>query len=251
MSALFRHIEQHHQGLAWGRFLDAGTGLNSLSWIAGLDTEAWTAVTADPGMAKRVAQIGTITPRPADRLLVGNWMDPALLAGERFDTVLMDYFIGAIEGFSPYWQEQVLQRFRPLVGRRLYITGLDPYVPYTPDTEAGEMICQIGRLRDACLLLAGERPYREYPLEWVADQVQKAGMRVVDARRFGNRYRERFVHGQLEMCERRLPAIADKALREGLASRIESLRSQALSVLQRDDGLRHGSDFVIVAEPAN
>ena len=251
MSALFRHIEQHHQGLAWGRFLDAGTGVNSLRWIAGLETEAWTAVTADPGMAKRVAGEDNIPVRQVDRLLVGNWMDPALLAGERYDTVLMDYFIGAIEGFSPYWQEQVVQRLRPLIGNRLYITGLDPYVPYTPDTEAGEMICQIGRLRDACLLLAGERPYREYPLEWVADQVQKAGMRVLDARRFGNRYRERFVRGQLEMCERRLPSIADEALRAGLASRIKGLRDQALEVLQREDGLRHGSDYVIVAQPLN
>ena len=251
MSALFQHIEQHHQGLDWGRFLDAGTGANSLRWICGLATRDWTGVTADPGMAKRVAEAGDIAMRPVDRLLVGNWVDPSLLAGERFDTVLMDYFIGAIEGFSPYWQEQVISRLRPLVGKRLYITGLDPYVPYLPDTEAGDMICQIGRLRDACLLLAGERPYREYPLEWVADQVQKAGLRVLDARRFGNRYRERFVHGQLEMCERRLPAIADEALRAGLAARIKGLRAQALEVLQREDGLRHGSDYVIVAEPVN
>ena len=45
---------------------------------------------------------------------MGNWVDELLLAGERFDTVLMDYFIGAVEGLR-YWQERAFDRVRPHV----------------------------------------------------------------------------------------------------------------------------------------
>lgn len=142
--------------------MDAGTGVKSLEWILTLPTERWTAITAAHRMADNArAAVGSGV-RPQDRLLVGNWINDSLLTGETFDTVLVDYLVGAIEGFAPYWQDRVFERLRPLVAEhgRLYLIGLEPYVQFEPESPAGKIIWEIGRVRDACLLLAGERPYR-------------------------------------------------------------------------------------------
>jgi hypothetical protein len=249
-SALFRHIETLHGDRLWGDVLDAGTGHNSLRWISSLTTRSWTAVTASPTMAEGVRAQSGVQMRGQDRLVIGNWSDPRLLAGERFDTVLLDYFIGAIEGFVPYWQEQFAPRLRPLVGGRMYVVGVDPYVPLRADDESGRLVGDIGRLRDACLLLAGERPYREFPMEWVLLQLQRNGFKVLDARRFAIRYRERFINGQLDMCIQRLERLEDTALAATLRTHVGNLRARALDACQRLDGLRHGHDYVIAATPS-
>lgn len=248
-SALFAHIESQHEG-EWGSVLDAGVGVNSAEWLTTLPTDRWTGVTAARGHARQVAAAVGDRMRPQDRLLLGNWMDAALLAGEVHDVVLADYLVGAIEGFSPYFQESLFQRLRPHVGRRLYVVGLDPYVVGEATTAEARCVREIGRLRDVCLLLADETPYREYPAEWVGDRLEQAGFRVLSARRFANRYRERWVNSQLDMALRRLPKIADRTLATALAGRIEALRAEGLALAKGGDGLRHGFDYVITAEPA-
>ena len=43
------------------------------------------------------------------RVLVGNWMDTNFCAElGKFDTILADYLIGAVEGFSPYTQDLII-----------------------------------------------------------------------------------------------------------------------------------------------
>ncbi len=251
VSSLFRYIEGLHDSRSWGGVLDAGTGVKSLEWISTLPTDRWTAVTASHGMAdKSRTALGDLV-RPQDRLLVGNWTNDSLLTGETFDTVLADYLIGAVEGFAPYWQDRVLERLRPLVASngRLYIIGLEPYVQFTPTAEAGEIIWEIGRLRDACLLLAGERPYREFPMEWMLRQLGRAGFRMVEARHFPIRYRARYVHSQLDMCVDRIKRFTSAELGSAMGHYVEDLRGRALAVHDRDGGLSHGSDYVIAAEP--
>jgi hypothetical protein len=76
-------IEEWHSGLPWGRVLDAGTGLHSLRWITSLDTEGWTAVTAETSI---LSDIGGITPRESDHVASGNWLDETFLQGELYDT---------------------------------------------------------------------------------------------------------------------------------------------------------------------
>jgi hypothetical protein len=249
VSSLFRYIETLQGDRPWGRFLDAGTGVKSLQWIDTLETDDWTAITAAPGMVREVRDVGNIKLRPQDRILLGNWADEGLLAGETFDTVLVDYLVGAIEGFSPYWQDRVFHRLRPHVAGRLYLIGLEPYVPFDAETEAGRVIVEIGRLRDACLLLAGDRPYREFPADWVIRHLQQSGFRLVDVRQFPIRYRERFVDGQLDMCLRRLQRFGSEDLAAAMHGEVERVRTRAREILQREDGLPHGSDYVIAAEP--
>ncbi|WP_019569434.1 class I SAM-dependent methyltransferase [Thioalkalivibrio sp. ALE11] len=248
-SPIFQAIEQMQGSLPWGSFLDAGTGRKSIEWITALDTERWTAITASQNMARTVQEAAGDRRRPQDRVLVGNWHSEHLLYGERFDTVLLDYFIGAIEGFSPYWQEQALHRIRPHVGQRLYIIGVEPYVPSEPDTEAGRLVREIGRVRDACLLLSGSMPYREYPSPWVLRQLGQAGFRVMETRYFPIRYRERFVNGQLDLALRQLDHFTDPDTAESMRGYIEQLRARALPIARQKEGLKYGADYLISAEP--
>ncbi len=173
--------------------LDAGAGVHSLSWICGLPTDRWTAVTASPEHLQQINRATAVWTRPQDRLVLGDWADPGLLQGEVHDTVLADYLLGAVEGFAPFFQDQLFARLRGLVGRRLYVVGLEPYVLDEPEDPAGRLIWEIGRLRDACLLLAGETPYREYPAAWTTMALERAGFRVLAQKAFANRYRPGFV----------------------------------------------------------
>lgn len=247
--SLFDHVETLQGDLPWGRFLDAGTGVNSSLWSTGLATDAWTGVTAAAGHADQVrASVGARF-RPQDRLLLGNWTDETLLASEVHDTVMAEYLIGAVEGFAPYFQQSLLRRLRPLTGRRLYVVGLDPYVVGPADTDEARMVREIGRLRDAVLTLADETPYREYPAEWTLNALAGAGFRVLSARRFPNRYKAKWVNGQLDMATRRLPRIADRGLAESLAGTIESARKRGLALCAERNGLRCGADYVLACEP--
>lgn len=248
-SSLFHHLETLQNGEPWGSLLDAGSGVNSSRWISGLQTDRWTLVTAAGGHADQIRKTVQGVQRPQDRLVLGNWMDPGLLSGEVFDVVLADYLIGAVEGFGPYFQTHLIRRLKPLVRRRLYIIGLDPYVVGDAPDEAARLVRDIGRVRDACLSMAGETPYREYPAEWVLDQLDLAGFTVVTAQRFANRYKAKWINGQLDMGLRRLPKVPDRALASALEGRIETLRGQALDLARRDGALRHGFDYVIAAEP--
>lgn len=251
ISALFRYIEEVNADRPWGSILDAGSGVKSLEWITTLPTQRWTAMTASHRMADSIRGAVDAQMRSQDRLLVGNWANDSLLTGETFDTVLVDYLIGAIEGFAPYWQNRVFERLRPLVARNgtLYVVGLEPYVQFEPETESGQVIWEIGRVRDACLLLAGERPYREFPMDWVLRQLGLAGFRMLDARRFPIRYRARYIHSQLDMCLARIERFAAAEVGTAMRGYVEDLRARALKLEQRSEGLCHGHDYVVTAEP--
>lgn len=247
---LYERVTGLHGHRPWGAVLDAGTGPASMRWLLGLATERWTAVTGAVPMAEQTrAGIGEAI-RGQDRLLVGNWADPELLAGERYDVVLADYLLGAIEGFAPYWQDRLFARLRPLVGKRLYMIGLDPYVQGVPDDPAGRLVNEIGRLRDACLLMSGQQPYREYPLDWSLRHLEQAGFRIADAQTVPILYRERFVHSQLDLCRQSVDRLRDRSLAAPLQAHIADLRTRALAHIAREGGLRHGHDYIIVAEPA-
>lgn len=249
-STLFRHIEALHGHRSWGAMLDAGTGSGSICWMQSLPTERWTAVTGAEGHAIQVRELARAARRPADRIVLGNWANPALLAGETYDTVLADYLLAAIDGFAPYFQERLFARLRPLTGTRLYIVGLEPYVPADEPTDpAAHIIWRIGRLRDSCLLLAGERPYREYPAEWVIEALRRSGFEPISAERFPIRFGRRFVEAQIAMCMPRLARLADRQLATALQHNAAALREEALAAIERNGNLPCGNDYVIAAEP--
>lgn len=246
--ALFSYIEELQGEAAFGRVLDAGTGPRSLRWLTSLDTDSITAVTGDPLMQRQVAKLAADWKRPHDQLVVGNWTDPDLLAGERFDTVLADYLLGSIEGFAPYFQDQLFARLRPLTGKRLYLTGVEPYVGERPAGEAGVLVWGIGRYRDACLLLLGKRPYREYPLDWVVAQLRRSGFEPAASRKFPASYSADFVNRQIELAKAGLERMPDQALGEALLAQGEALRATALAYIATHGALRHGFSYVVAAD---
>lgn len=248
---LFGYIEELQAERPWGAVLDAGTGVNSSAWLSCLRTDSLTAVTGASAHAIQVRKALGARLRRQDRLLVGDWADEGLLQSEQFDTVLADYLVGAVEGFSPYFQQRLFRRLRLLVGGRLYVVGLDPYVVGDARTPAGELVQAIGRLRDACLLHAGETPYREFPAEWVVDSLRQSGFKVAAAERFAIRYKQGWIDGQLNMAAQRLARIEDRGLASALNRRIADLRETATALCSREDGLRHGYDYVIAATPAD
>ncbi len=244
---LFRKIEELHGDSPWGRFLDAGTGPKSLQWVSTLRTQSWTAVTAEPTMAESAQRVLANKPRSDDRLVVGNWADDSLLAGEQFDTVLLDYFIGAIDAFAPYGQEALLRRLAARVGRTLYVTGLEPYVPLVADDEVGRFVGDLGRLRDACQLLARDRPYREFPAAWVAAALRQAGLKVTHEKYFPIRYRQRFLESQLQICEGRVQRFTDPALASAMREHIGEMRRRGESLIEEHNGLPYGRDYILRA----
>ncbi|PSN05772.1 hypothetical protein, partial [Siccibacter turicensis] len=118
-----------------------------------------------------------------------------------------------------------------------------------PETESGKIIWEIGRVRDACLLLAGARPYREFPLDWMLGRLGLAGFRILEARRFPIRYRARYVNVQLNMCLARIERFFSNGLGMAMRAYVEELRARALQLNERQDGLWHGNDYVIAVEP--
>jgi len=248
-SSLFRYIEDLQGDLPWGSFLDAGTGTHSMGWISTLATTRWTAVSGAEAHAIQVRDAMESIRRPQDRIVVGNWADGEMLREERYDTVLADYLLGAIEGFAPYFQQHLFARLRQHVGRRLYVVGLEPYVTTYPRSEAGKIVSAIGRFRDACLLLAGERPYREFPLQWVIANLSASGYRVIAQRRFAIRYKQRFVDSQIDMANMRLNRMKDGSLAEALKRNGENLRQRALDHISANGEIAYGHDYVIAAEP--
>ncbi|WGL97705.1 hypothetical protein QE177_10890 [Arsenophonus sp. aPb] len=250
VSTLFSHIEMIHGNNPWGKILDAGTGINSLSWISQLKSESWTAVTCAINMKADIQQIISARQRPQDRLLLGNWADSDFMVNERFDTVIADYLLGAVDGFVPYWQIPLLYRLKALTLNRLYFTGLEPYVPYNANCRAGHLVVSIGRLRDACLLLAGERPYREYPADWVIYHLQQIGFEIVDLKHYPINYGHNWLTGQMEMCRQRINTFVDRQLAMSMLEHINQLEQQALLCIAQQGSLKHGADYVISAKLA-
>lgn len=242
-------VARLHGASPWGAVLDAGSGARSARWLSGLPTQRWTAVSADAEhLALCEAAVGSDR-RPQDRFALGDWRDPALLAGERYDVVLADYLLGAVEGYAPYFQSELFARLRPLVGARLYVVGADPALFGPAEGEAGRLVQALGRLRDASALLAGVSPYREYPAEWVLQRLEAAGFEREFAQRYPAAYGAEWLERQWDDL-RRLTAMAPSlGLGAALLAEAEALRIQAQAILAREGALAHGHDYVIAARP--
>ena len=246
--SLFNSMERYQADRPWGRVLDAGAGPHSTGWVAGLAHQGWAGVTADKHMAVRIRDALGPERSASGALVLGDWTDPALLHGERFDTVFADYLLGALDGFAPYFQDRLFARLRRHVGQRLYVVGMEP-IQGIDGTEQEAWLQRLVRLRDACILHAGHRCYREYPQAWVERSLAGAGYRVADAWASPIVFRERFVNGQLDVARRKLVLVRDPGLVAALETHIEALRDEGLRLVERLDGLRCSADYVVVAEP--
>ncbi len=184
-------IEQNQASInkKYGDVLDAGTGIYSLRWLAGLlyrhsspndplHMTSYVAVTADDNFRtdcqKKAEELGI---SEWGSVVRGNWdiqnaenidssekdendQNNRLCNGQMFDTILADYLVGAVDHFSPFYQDQLFTRLSSHLrkGGVMHLTGLNPIPEMIGGP--GNIFCRITKLRDACILLAGSRPYR-------------------------------------------------------------------------------------------
>lgn len=242
--SLFATVARHHGDRPWGRVLDAGTGAHSLRWVAGV-ADSWVAVTADPHQA------GPLRKEHAGgkgEILLARWEDEALLDGHVFDVVLCDYLVGAVDRFTPYYQLGILERLRRHCAGRFYFIGLEPW-PTQGGTPGAQLLIDMARVRDAAFVLAGDRPYREYPSSWVVDVLGRTGYRVESVEHFGNLYKHGHLTAQLRVAERYAQRAPAGALRSGMLAEIDALRRRGFGHPELARGVRLSSDYIIVAEP--
>ncbi|TNE48280.1 MAG: cyclic nucleotide-binding domain-containing protein [Deltaproteobacteria bacterium] len=245
----FAYIQSHHGSKPWGSVLDAGTGESSLRWILNLPTTQWTAVSGAEGWKTSLHAAFGEQLREQDRILVDNWTNSSFLEGEVFDVVLADYLLGAIERFAPYFQSQLWKRLKPHVGGHLYVVGQEPPHLQEPKTVGGQLAQRVNRLRDICMTLAGQTPFREYPMEWVCRSLTEAGFVVEATHTFPLKLGAQYLDSMLDVSLRLLPEIPGDFLRKGLSEEIVQMRQEALSLSETFWGIQFGTDYVVVARP--
>lgn len=255
--ALFGTIEAQHQNRPFGSVLDAGTGVHSLRWIATLVDKGmtdFTAITADESMRRQVQfEAEELAVDRCGTILVGNWFDeknPLDLGQETYDTIIADYLIGAMDGFSPYKQDLVIDKLAKLLRPkgRLYVVGLEPI----PDAVPGDanVICRTCHVRDACILLAGNRCYREFPLWWVERQIEQCNLlHVLQSSQHSILYRHETIVKQINVARSKLPFFPNAELRAAMAHVLDELETQSKDATERAGGrLALGFDYVVSAE---
>jgi hypothetical protein len=269
---LFGSIERiHYQSgkRSFGSFLDAGTGSHSLRWMASLMIDSaihseknlynltidnYTAITADEGMRSNVyKEAMKLGIQEKGSIVIGNWQsqnEEELLKGEMYDTILADYLVGAMDGFSPYYQDLIFPRLSKHLkpGGRLYVVGLQP-IPHHTQGDAN-IFCKVTRLRDACILLAGHRCYREYPVDWIERHLEKAGLKVIHSSTFPIMYSHAAIVRQLNVARSKLPLFESKELAEKMGHEIDRLEQESKEATDRsiNGRLQLGFDYVVTAE---
>ena len=73
-----------------------------------------------------------------------------------------------------------------------------------------------------CILLAGHRPYREFPLSWTLRHLETAGFRVVQHKSMTILHSENSILRQLNVGRSKLPYMAEP-VRAGMAQYLTEL----------------------------
>ena len=264
--ALFGCIEDSQGSRPFGDFLDAGTGIHSLRWIATLNNDekkgmtSLTAITADKNMQRNVQKEALHLGMGDDaHILIGNWFPPTndndasiSLPLKQYDTILADYLIGAMDGFSPFRQDEMIPKLVKLLnpnGGRLYIVGLEPLPDSVPNNPNANIITKVRQVRDACILLAGHRCYREYPLEWIHKQVQQSSeLTLIQTNQFPILYRYQTIKRQIDVARSKFPFFSSRALRESMKLVLDDLDEQAKRATSSNSPITLGFDYVVAVE---
>eukprot|EP00981_Chlorochromonas_danica_P006462 scaffold1401_cov180-Ochromonas_danica.AAC.12 len=191
--------------------------------------------------------------RDSDQIVVGNWMDDHFCSTlGMYDTILADYLIGAVDGFSPYEQDVIIQRLQKhlLPNGRMYFVGMNP-IPDEVNPPAN-VISEIRRARDACILLAGHRPYREFPLSWMTRHLGNAGLKVIETRNFTILHSEDSAVRQIRVARSKLDFMEHSLLRQGMDHYLMELESRTRATIKANGGkIPLSYDYVIAATHAN
>lgn len=266
----------------WGRVLDAGTGVDSLRWVASLacDWDSTVAVTASRPMRDRMLrELGEEMHGVSTEKIVvcHNWskikdvdadadtsgasgangadadekLHYARAMGE-FDTVLADYLFGSLEYFWPFNEETLMDLLveRVAPGGTLLFVGREPFAypsaSFGALPEASRLVLETERLRDGSMMLSHQRPYREFPERAIRKSLERRGLRV-DARAFFRmRHTARSLSGQLDWATAEAKRVPDPTLSAALLKRIGEVRSEAAACEDLRNGHYMGGNYALV-----
>jgi len=210
----------------WGDIIDAGTGPESLAWLATCPVSTITAVTAnESSKASTLNMVSSYLDPARDKILVGKWQDPEFLKGHQYDVVVADWLLGSVEFFAPHFQVHLLRRLKGLVkpGGWILFNGREPDSLKKANSTMGQVILDVDALRDAAMLLSLQHPYREIPQWWVEDELKNLGFEIrkrhVEALPIDPAYTLSQLHWAGDMIEK----VRDEQLRSALQQRYQQL----------------------------
>ncbi|KAK3262218.1 hypothetical protein CYMTET_28913 [Cymbomonas tetramitiformis] len=231
-----------NEGLSsWGDVLDAGAGLGSMCWLLGQPHGSLTGVTAREGGTYGASDLRwAAASRPevdADEVYIvrGNWRDESFLRERRYDVVVADYLLGAVEQHWAHGADAMMDRLLAAlrVGGYLLVVGLEPY-DLVLGRSAGtqdRLILDIEAIGDSAAVIAGESTYRELPERWVRHQIERRQpeYRVVATRQFPMQLSAKTLGKQISHARQMAAKIDDSALQEAYTRRIGVLESELRS----------------------
>ena len=264
----------------WGHVLDAGTGPGSMSWLCGQPTESVVAVTAARDMAigmkrklrkpcKPVELLLDATPT-ADQpnvLLVGNWFTgenqrPPLTqhpvySARRFDTVLAEYLLGALEHFAAFNERKMIDMLVSSMkdDGLLLFCGRSPFDYPGPEdykskySRAKQLVLDTERIRDAAMLLSQQREYREFPAWWVAEEFKKRGLEIFRQKTFHSKVDIEYITSQLEWATREAKKVTMHSLSADLLKYIKVLQAETDATMTGASVAFGGSYCIVARKP--
>mmetsp|Transcript_36275 Transcript_36275/g.82178 ORF Transcript_36275/g.82178 Transcript_36275/m.82178 type:complete len:352 (-) Transcript_36275:114-1169(-) len=250
--AIFKWVDKVVPG-EWGDVLDAGTGPDSLRWLASRECRSITAVTADEDMYDRVMEkVGEFLRPNQDSLIMADWARPEVMEGVQFDVVIADYLLGAVDTTRPHFQEWVLYRLRELTrpGGYLIVIGKEP----TDERASGsvpKLFRAVEALRDASMILGGERPYREMPEWWVSNQLDSLGLEVEQKQVFAKKLTPQKMGMQFKWAADTIGSVPDKPIQLAMQKQLDSLRQQSRKDRDLKAGYLFGEDYAFVVRRSN
>jgi len=230
--------------------LDAGTGLDSLTWLAASPATSITAVTASKTMHKDVVGgVADFLDPSADIVLIGNWQDEQLLHGRSFDVVIADYLLGAVDYFAPHFQDGLLRRLAGLVRPDgwLAIVGREPD-DITAKDATSQLILDANALRDASMTLSRQMTYREIPQWWVQERLGALGLQVREAKLFPRQVTKDKVLGRLVWAEKEIRNVPHGSLRASLLKHLAGLRARVQASRALARGHPFGQDYAMLVQ---
>lgn len=234
----------------WGEVLDAGTGPDSLRWLASCPVSRITAVTACAGMYATVEdEVSRYLDMTMDRIIVGNWQDNTFLGNSSFDVVVADYLLGSVEFFVGHFQLGLVRRLHKLVrpGGWLALVGKEPNDLMSADPTS-RLLLDIDALRDAAMVLSQQRPYREMPLSWVEEELRRVGFLIIKQKVFPKRIDVEKARLQLAWAAEEIERVVHDPLRSALRQQLKALRSRIEVSTPLRRGHTMGLDYGIVAQ---
>jgi hypothetical protein len=200
----------------WGRVLDAGTGPSSVAWLVKAATRlgisSITATTASKDLAASLKRKHSkaVASGLLNLAVVSRWGSVPGTGTNLglFDTVILDYVLGAVEGLEPHGHAAVLDAIssHAAEGAAVLIVGAEPYEERFSDPAGSSLVGSVMRVRDTCLKAAGVTPFRELPMAETLRLVRQAGLSAVASTAFPVLLSRRGLLHQLPVCQQRLDA---------------------------------------------